>query len=418
MELRADKTKLQVFSNKYSDLEAYYAKVVNPVNIDGKSIPFVDETEHVGILRSTSSNLPHISGRISAHRKALLAVLPLGLSRGHHGNPAASLRINQIFATPVLFSGLGSLILSAVETNMLDKYLKNVTQNLQRLMDRTPACVVAFLGGTLPGAALLHLKQLSIFGMITRQRGSHLYVYGIQVLSSSRPSLNSWFQQIRSLCLLYQLPHPIVLLQESITKERFDKLVKSKVINHWELKLREAAADLSSIPYFKPEFMSLTKPHPLWTSCGSNPFESHKAVTSCRMISGRYLTDKLQSHWTQNRSGYCLLPNCVPGSVGSLEHLLLHCTALSSTRAKLLKLCTNVAQESTHLFTIISNILQSDNELLMMQFILDSSVLPEVIRTTQQFGTCVRDRLMYIGRSWCYSIHRERMRQLGLFKFI
>ena len=253
--------------------------------------------------------------------------------------------------------------------------------------------------------------------MITRFRGSHLYNYGIHVLTSSRPSLNSWFQQIRSLCLLYQLPHPITLLHESISKEKFDKLVKSKITDYWEHKLRCDAADLSSTPYFKPEFMSLTKPHPIWTSCGSNPYESHKAVIACRMISGKYLTDKLQKHWTQNKSGFCLLPTCIPGSVGSLEHLLLHCKALSLTRGKLLKLCDKVAQESVHLYSIITNILQSDNEQLHMQLILDSSVLPAVVQTTQLLGTSVRDRLLYIGRSWCYNIHRERMRQLGLFQF-
>ena len=112
---------------------------------------------------------------------------------------------------------------------MIDKYLKTTVQNLQKLMDRTPACIVAFLGGALPGTALLHLKQLTIFGMITRLKGSELHKFGVQVLTSARPSLNSWFQQIRGLCLLYKLPHPILLLQEVRTKGRFDKLVKSKV---------------------------------------------------------------------------------------------------------------------------------------------------------------------------------------------
>ena len=212
VKLRADKTKLQVFSNKNSDLKAYYAKVVNPINIDGEVVSFVNEAEHVGIIRSISGNLPHISGRITAHKKALLAVLPLGLARSHHGNPAACLRINQVFATPVLFSGLGSLILNKAEINLLEKYLKTTIQNLLKLMKRTPSCVVTFLAGALPATALLHLKQFSIFGMISRQKRSDLYQHGMRVLISGKPSLNSWFQQLRNLCLLYQLPHPISLM--------------------------------------------------------------------------------------------------------------------------------------------------------------------------------------------------------------
>ena len=358
-----------------------------------------------------------ISGRISAHRKALLAVLPLGLARGHHGNPAASLRINRIYATPVLFSGMGSLILSTAEINLLEKYTKKTAQNLQRLMDRTPSCVVAFLGGALPGTALLHLKQFSILGMISRKKGSHLYNLGIQVLTSAKPSLNSWFQQIRRLCLQYQLPHPILLLEDHRTKGRFDNLVRSKVVDYWEQKLRNEANNLTSVPYFKPQFMSLTSPHPIWTSCGSSPFESHKAITACRMISGKYLTDRLQRHWTQNREGLCLLPTCTPSSEGSLEHILLHCTALTKTRARQYQLSRTIAQESHLLCEIITSVLDSGNDDLTMQLLLDSSVIPTVIKTTQLFGNHTRDRLLYLGRTWCYNIHRERMNQLGLLKF-
>ena len=163
--------------------------------------------------------------------------------------------------------------------------------------------------------------------------------------------------------------------------------------------------------------MSLSSPHPILTSCGSNPFEAHKAVSACRMLSGKYLTDRLQRHWTQNREGYCLLPKCFPESDGSLEHILLHCPALSKTRASLYKLCHSVAQESEMLCETITSILDSDNNDLIMQFILDSSVIPTVIRITQLYGDHTRDRLLYLGRTWCYNIHRERMNQLGHFQF-
>ena len=33
-----------------------------------------------------------------------------GIARSHRGNPAASLRIQQIYGNPVLFSGLGPLV--------------------------------------------------------------------------------------------------------------------------------------------------------------------------------------------------------------------------------------------------------------------------------------------------------------------
>ena len=43
--LRADKTKLQVYSTKSTEMEAYYAKVASPVMIDDEAIKFVDEAD-------------------------------------------------------------------------------------------------------------------------------------------------------------------------------------------------------------------------------------------------------------------------------------------------------------------------------------------------------------------------------------
>ena len=307
---------------------------------------------------------------------------------------------------------------------MIDMYLKVAVQNLQKLMDKTPACVVAFLGGALPGTALLHMRQLNLFGMVTRLPGSILNTHSKQVLISARPSASSWFQQIRDLCLQYQLPHPLFLLEQPMSKLKFNRIVKSKVINYWEIKFRGKASSLTSAPFFNPAFMSLTRPHPIWTACGSNPFECHKAVITSRMLSGRYLTDRLQRHWTLNKSGKCLLPNCFPASDGSLEHLLLHCSALSLTRSKLLSLCVNIAEEDDKLYNIINSALMSScegsaagSEHRMMQFLLDCTVMPEVVAMTQNSGNVLRDRLLYIGRTWCYSIHRERMNQLGLLEF-
>ena len=141
-------------------------------------------------------------------------------------------------------------------------------ERLQKLMDRTPACVVAFLGGVLPGKAMIHQRQLSIFGMIIRSPGSILHNHATRILMSARPSAGSWFQQIHGLCLLYQLPHPLILLKESPTASTFNRLVKSKIVDYWEVRLRADASPMTSIPYFKPAFMSLTSPHPIWSSCG------------------------------------------------------------------------------------------------------------------------------------------------------
>ena len=119
VQLSAGKTRLLVFSKKETDYTKY-AKMLSPVHIGETPIPFVQTAEHVGVLRAVSDNLPHIHQRISYHKKALGQILSMGMARKHRANPIASLRAEVIFATPVLYSGMASLLLSRSEKDILD----------------------------------------------------------------------------------------------------------------------------------------------------------------------------------------------------------------------------------------------------------------------------------------------------------
>ena len=87
--------------------------------VDGVPVKFSAEAEHVGIIHNTSGNLPNLLNRIISNKKSLGAILSAGLARSHRGNPAASLRVHQLYETPVLFSGLAALVLSKAEIEYL-----------------------------------------------------------------------------------------------------------------------------------------------------------------------------------------------------------------------------------------------------------------------------------------------------------
>ena len=108
------------------------------------------------------------------------------------------------------------------------------------------------------------------------------------------------------------------------------------MINFLEIQLREESSSLTSLTYFKPEFMSLARPHPLWTTCGNNSYEVCKAVVQAKMLSGRYKTEKLRRHFSTNIEGLCEI--CPDKCEGSLEHILLVCSSLSETRLRLCKM--------------------------------------------------------------------------------
>ena len=218
MKICADKTKLLVFHTKDLDTKVKYAKMTNTLTINGGKIPFVDCAEHVGIVRSTRGNQLSIFSRITAHKKALGAVLHTGVARGHRGNPAASLRVEQLYGVPVLLSGLAPLVLTEAEENTIEQHHKETIANLQRLFPRTPRAVTFFVAGSLPASALLHLRQLTIFGMISRLPNNVLHKHATNVFMFATASRKSWFTQIRQICLRYGLTHPLHFLSSPPTK--------------------------------------------------------------------------------------------------------------------------------------------------------------------------------------------------------
>ena len=158
-------------------------------------------------------------------------------------------------------------------------------------------CVLA---GCLLASAEIHLRQLSLFGtdftlthMVTRLAQDPLNIHARNILTEAKKSSKSWFCQVQEICLQYNLPHPLELIVIPPSKLDFKKKVRSAIINYWENKLRGEAGFLQSLEWFKPNFMSLRKPHPIWSTAGSNPHEVSKAVQQARFLSGRYQMESL-----------------------------------------------------------------------------------------------------------------------------
>ena len=112
-------------------------------------------------------------------------------------------------------------------------------------------------------------------------------------------------------------------------------------MDHWEKKLKAEASFLreTSLKYFDPTFMSLSRTHPLFTSCGTSPYQVSKAVIQARWLSGRARVESLTRHWDIiNKEGICLLYRKVKPEVGTIEQFLLSggCSALVEERVSMI----------------------------------------------------------------------------------
>ena len=416
--LTLEKTKLLCFTPRGQDIASYYWKVTSPISMFGSKVEFSDEAEHVGILRSTEAgNMANILAREAAHTRALYSVLPAGLARGHHGNPAAGTRVEKLYAGPVLLSGLASLVLNKTEVDSIDHHYKVSLESLQRLYKGTPTPVVLFMAGSLPASALLHLRQLSLLGMIARLGSENiLYRHGHYILSSKNPNSHSWFVQMRETCQKYSLEDPLHYLENPSSKDSFKKHVRQHVLDWWNIELRARASvvELPSLYLFRANFMSLSKPHPIWTSAGSSPYEVRKATVQARMLSGRYRTCWLRRHWSGDSSGSCRVPGC-SGEPGTLRHLATgECPGLSQALIRATALWKSFLGEHPLIFPVIKHF-TLDNPDEFLSFLVDPTTLAPVIALAQLHGSIIIEQLCYLTRTWLFYMHKERLKLMKLW---
>ena len=170
---------------------------------------------------------------------------------------------------------------------------------------------------------------------------------------------------------------------------------------------------MESLSHFNPSFMSLVSPHPIFLSAGSSPYEVIKARVQAILLSGRYKTERLCRFWSRNPNGYCLTPSCKNADIQEdVEHILLHCKSLSSTRSSLREFTANFSKIHPHLREILLTFTAPQHP-QFCQFLMDCSVIHEVISFTQEHGQDKLYQLFKVTRTWCYSLHRDRLKMLG-----
>ena len=132
--------------------------------------------------------------------------------------------------------------------------------------------------------------------------------------------------------------------------------------------------------------------------------------------SGQYRCGQVTRHWSTGQDGYCTHPPCHQRCmVESPEHILMECTAYSDTRLNMVSLSLNIKNPIAH--SLVISLLLCASKEKFMQFLLDCSVLPEVILAAQTHGDAVYNALFYVSRTWCFAMHRERRKRLGQWNF-
>ena len=236
----------------------------------------------------------------------------------------------------------------------------------------------------------------------------------MQILTSPEKYKHSWFIKIRDISLQYALPDPLVILKDPPSASSLKHKAQQKVLDYWQAKFRDDITRLDSLKMFKSEFMSLSHPHPIWTSAGSSPFETRKATVQARMLSGRYRTCWFRRHWSGDPAGQCKVPGC-HGQPGTLQHIATgESQGLSGALVRATSLWDSFLAQNPILVPIIDKYYRKEN---FLSFLLDPTTKPEVISMNQIHGkqACITEKLCYLTRTWLFYMHKERLKLLDLW---
>ena len=162
--------------------------------------------------------------------------------------------------------------------------------------------------------------------------------------------------------------------------------------------------------------MSLSRSHPIFTTCGSNPYEIKKAAIQAQFLSGKARVESLTKNWDKsNKDGICQLCKLVEHVPGTIDHILLAggCPALAETRQVMLAHIQAYLVPRPYLFPVFESLWGKEDK-TTMQFILDCSVIPTVIKLSQESENPILHDLFYLTRCYVYKLFVTRRRLLGL----
>ena len=124
--------------------------------------------------------------------------------------------------------------------------------------------------------------------------------------------------------------------------------------------------------------------------------------------------ESLSKHWNpSNREGWCLLCHDISPAIGTIEHILLPggCPALAEERIQMLRMFSSYLTTRSYFFPLLKKYWGHD-EIETVQFLLDGSILPDVIRASQESSFPILKDLFYLTRTYVYKLYISRKRYL------
>ena len=378
--------------------QPWMEKILLHHNIDqmaGKSIDVVDKHDHLGLTRCcTTIASDHLTrARLRTGIQTSCALFGAGFHGSNGLSPIVCLKLWDTYITPRMTFGLEAIVIPTKMVQALDTYQYNTLRQLQHLPRGTSKAAVHLLLGVLPMEGHLDKKTLSLFGHVARNVSTSEHEVVHRQLALKDHSSASWTTHVRKLLSRYSLPSAYEIMARPPSKLQWKKCVKRALEDFWTEKLRSDAAEQSSMRYLNLKVCVVGSPHHVWSSCGSQPFDSHRAAVKAKLLVGKYPLQTIVSRFSPSKDATCLLCDL---EAETRAHFLLHCNKLQAARQPWM--------EKILLHHNIDQIPGREDDVeKLVSYILDPSSGP--------VRPLAVDELMYLentSRRLCYALHAER----------
>ena len=365
------------------------------VLLNGEPILESSTETHLGIVRSadTKSTIA-VKEKIKIGRRTAYALIGAGLHGLNGLTPSICKSLIDVYVTPATLHGLESLRLNDTQYELLEAHHRKLIRQIQHLPISSAIPSIYLLLGAPPLEAQLHQRVLTFFAAILRRPESVECEILVRQLAVKSLDSNSWTVMLRNLLYQYHLPSAHNLVASTPSKQFWKITVRSAILRHWEDKMKEDAAEMSSLSYLNLSKCQFGRPHPVWENI-SSPTEVRMATVKAKLLVQRYPLTSLRCAGNRYNTP---CPLC-HGPVETIPHFLRHCCTLDKVRApytrKLQAALDGAALQSP----------EEDSDTLFTKMVLDPSWFSD--------DPALED----LTRRMCYALHNERAVLVGARTF-
>ena len=363
-------------------------------------MPRVDSAMHLGIIRTNSMKqniIANIEENIKKSRRSAYALLGSGFHGENGLDMETIIHLFKIYILPVLLYGMDLLTPQSLDLEKLEKFQKKMLKQLMSLPTNTPDPAINILTGILPVEAQIHLKVMTLFINVCTQPNESLekQLARRQLCIKSMNS-NSWFIQVKTIMLKYDLGNASEWLDIQMKKNELLNNAKKGINAYWIERTTSLAKLYTGLRYLNSDILMPGKIYPILRIKHQSPRDSKRVPTKIKLLTGTYILQPLRYKiYKEGTEDHCIACEC---KEETLEHLLIECESWNYLRDPILQTIKN-------LLTTNGNVRVEDLTCEMtIQVLMDITKIQKIHRVTSD----LMSQIELQSRRLVFLIHNAR----------